>query len=68
MNEETYKNIWVTEKVRRELKKIAANDEISMRELASIILDQWIDERLARQRNDTIKQPDATLPKKKPDA
>lgn len=68
MTEEQYKNIWVRENVRRELKKIAANDEMSMRELASIILETWIEERATRYSNDTTKKHAEVLPKKKPDA
>lgn len=62
-----YTVIWVREETRKELKKIAANDEMSMRELASIIIDTWIAERKERYRNETIKPPGANLPKKKLD-
>lgn len=65
---EQYAVIWVREDTRKELKKIAAQDEMSMRELGSIIIDAWIQERKQRSRNKTTMQPDEVPPKKKPDA
>ena len=65
---EQYAVIWIKENTRKKLKKIAVDDEMSMRELASIIIDAWIDERQERYRNNTAMQPDAIPPKKKPDA
>lgn len=64
---EQYVVIWVKENTRRELKKIAAQDEMSMREIASIIIDAWIEERHQRSRNETVKQLAAILPRKKLD-
>ena len=64
---EQYAVIWVKEDTRKELKKVAADDEMSMRELASIILDQWIRERKARYRNETAKPLGGVPPKTKPD-
>jgi len=65
---EQYAVIWVKEETRKELKKIAAQDEISMREIASIIIDAWIEERNQRSRNETVRRPAEVLPTKKPDA
>lgn len=64
---EQYAVIWIKENTRKRLKKVAVDDEMSMRELASIIIDAWIDERQERYRNNTPTQPAEVLPKKKPD-
>lgn len=65
---EQYAVIWVKENTRKELKKVAAQDEMSMRELATIIIDTWIEEHQQRSRNETIKPLAVAPPKKKLDA
>jgi hypothetical protein len=60
-----YTVIWIEESTRRKLKKAALEKEISMRELATTILNAWIDE---GERNITAKQPDAVPTRTIPDA
>lgn len=69
MNKDTedHANVWIERKLRSEIKKIAVEEEITMRQLVSDILRKWIEERKKRYRNETIKPLDANLPKTKPD-
>jgi len=61
---EDHANIWIERKLRLEIKKIAVEEEITMRQLVSNILREWIEKRY---RNETVKPPGANLPRKKPD-
>lgn len=56
-------NIWIKERLRAEIKKIAAEEEITMRQLVSEILEKWIEERKKKYRNTHPKPPAANLPK-----
>lgn len=62
---EDHANIWIERKLRLEIKKIAIEEEITMRQLVSDILRNWIAERKQRYRNDTAKPPGVNLPKTK---
>lgn len=64
---EDHANVWIERSLRLEIKKIAIEEEITMRQLVSDILRNWIAERKRRYRNDTPKPPDANPPKKRPD-
>ena len=64
---EDHANIWIERKLRLEIKKIAVEEETTMRQLVSNILREWIEERKKRYRNETVKPPGANLPRKKPD-
>ena len=61
-------NIWIRENLRAEIKRIAADEEITMRQLVSDILENWIEERKKKNRNTPSKPPSANPPKRTPDA
>jgi hypothetical protein len=63
-----YTVIWVDIETRRKLKKVAVDSEISMRELATIIIEQWIKEKKEHEHNVITKPPDADQTRRKPDA
>lgn len=63
-----YTVIWIEDETRRQLKKIAVEKEISMRELASTVINDWINSERKRIRNVTPTQPAEVQTKKTPDS